>query len=123
MASRPSFTRTTTHKVLNGLDETGKLFLTPRLMYAAVQILKGLDNKEMAKEMGVSVRTAKAYCNQLYQAFGITSGVKRVKLVVILFRNRIQLENMILEATKVKAILDHPETLPEIIGQRIYHGA
>jgi DNA-binding NarL/FixJ family response regulator len=46
------------------------------------------SNADMAKDLGVSRRTIKSDMNKLFIRYGITSGVKRVKLAVALFREQ-----------------------------------
>ena len=47
------------------------------------------DNTDIARQLGIAPRTVKACFNHLYLRFGITSGVKRVKLATFLFRSQL----------------------------------
>ena len=49
-----------------------------------------MSNREMATELGIQTRTVKNYLNQMYREYGITSGVRRVKLAVLLFRQQLE---------------------------------
>lgn len=56
-------------------------------------LLQGYNNKSIAKEMGIKIRTVKAYMNRLFLKHSIgKGGVKRVRLVVKLFREQCQKE-------------------------------
>ena len=59
-----------------------------------------MSNREMATELGIQTRTVKNYLHQMYREYGINSGVRRVKLAVLLFRKRLEREGM-------KALRDH----------------
>lgn len=45
-------------------------------------LIKGHSRKEIAKALGISEDTARAYLHRLYIKFGIDEGDKRVKLAV-----------------------------------------
>ena len=63
--------------------------LSPRQAQIADLLLEGCGNsKEIAKELGIKQCTAKAHLNRLYMKYRITSGIKRVKLAVMLYRER-----------------------------------
>lgn len=51
-------------------------------------LLQGCDNGEIAKELKITPRTVKAHFNRLFFRFGIKDGIKRVKLVVLMYRRQ-----------------------------------
>jgi DNA-binding NarL/FixJ family response regulator len=51
-------------------------------------LLAGCGNKEISKELHIASRTVKAILNKLFMRFGITDGIKRVKLAAMLYRER-----------------------------------
>ena len=63
--------------------------LTGREQQVANLLLEGCENTDIARQLGIAPRTVKAYFNRLYLRFGITSGVKRVKLATFLFRSQL----------------------------------
>jgi hypothetical protein len=52
-------------------------------------LLQGCDNAEIANELKMARRTVKARFNRLFLRFGITEGIKRVKLAVLLYRRQL----------------------------------
>lgn len=62
--------------------------LSPKETQIIDLLLKGYKNAEIAKELNMAMRTVKAHFNRLYMRFGITDGIKRVKLVVLMYRER-----------------------------------
>jgi hypothetical protein len=60
--------------------------LGPREQQIADLLLQGCDNAEMAKQLGMAKRTVKAHFNRLFLRFGISGGIKRVKLATLLYR-------------------------------------
>src|SRR5229473_6771409 len=60
-------------------------------------LLQGCDNEEIAKQLNMARRTVKAYFNRLFLRFGITTGIKRVKLATLLYRRQLCLEKSIRE--------------------------
>lgn len=66
--------------------------LGPREQQVADLLLQGCDNNEIAKELKMARRTVKAHFNRMYSRFGITSGIKRVKLATLLYRKHLGLE-------------------------------
>src|SRR5438309_5369331 len=52
-------------------------------------LLEGCDNAEIAGQLRIAQRTVKAYFNRLFLRFGITSGIKRVKLATFMYRSRL----------------------------------
>ncbi len=66
--------------------------LGPREQQIAELLLQGCDNTEIAKQLNMARRTVKAHFNRLFLRFGITSGIKRVKLATILYRRQLCLQ-------------------------------
>ena len=62
--------------------------LGPREQQIVDLLLQGCDNAEIAKELKMARRTVKAHFNRLFLRFGITSGIKRVKLATLLYRRQ-----------------------------------
>lgn len=60
------------------------LGLEGRANEVAIRLLHGYDNKEIAKELGCSLRTIKSHTSRLYLRFGILKGYKRAVLAVML---------------------------------------
>ena len=63
--------------------------LTRREQQVVNLLLEGCENTDIARQLGIAPRTVKACFNHLYLRFGITSGVKRVKLATFLFRSQL----------------------------------
>ncbi len=63
--------------------------LTRREQQIVDLLLEGCDNAEIAGQLRIARRTVKAYFNRLFLRFGITSGIKRVKLATFLYRSRL----------------------------------
>jgi len=55
-------------------------------------LLQGCDNTEIARSLNMAERTVKAHFNRLFLRFGITDGIKRVKLATLLYRRQLWLE-------------------------------
>jgi DNA-binding CsgD family transcriptional regulator len=55
-------------------------------------LLQGCDNADIAKQLNMARRTVKAHFNRLFLRFGISSGIKRVKLATLLYRRQQWLE-------------------------------
>lgn len=62
--------------------------LAPVEQKLAELLLQGCDNLTIARELKVARRTVKAYFNRLFVRFGITGGIKRVKLATLLYRRK-----------------------------------
>ena len=60
-------------------------------------LLQGCDNDEIARQLHMARRTVKAHFNRLFLRFGITSGIKRVKLATLLYRRQLCLEANVTE--------------------------
>ena len=62
--------------------------LSPRETQVIDLLLQGCDNAEIASELNLTTRTVKAHFNRIFLRFGITGGVKRVKLATMLYREQ-----------------------------------
>ncbi len=51
-------------------------------------LLQGCDNAEIASQLKMARRTVKMHFSRLFLRFGITSGIKRVKLATLLYRRQ-----------------------------------
>ena len=60
--------------------------LTARDKQITDLLLQGCESKDIATELHITIRTVKAHFTNLYRQFGITDGIKRVKLAVMLYR-------------------------------------
>src|SRR6266568_3025742 len=63
--------------------------LTRREQQIVNLLLEGCGNAEIAGQLRIAQRTVKAYFNRLFSRFGITSGIKRVKLATFMYRSRL----------------------------------
>lgn len=87
------------------------VLLTPRQQQIADLLLQGCSNVEIAEMLKMKRRTVKAHFNRLFLQFGITDGIKRVKLATLLYRSQ-----LILEANAAEAALitnQNRESLPK----------
>ena len=66
--------------------------LGPREQQIVELLLQGCDNAEIATQLNMAMRTVKAHFNRLFLRFGITSGIKRVKLATLLYRREVCLQ-------------------------------
>jgi DNA-binding NarL/FixJ family response regulator len=62
--------------------------LSPRERQVADLLLEGCDNAEIAKKLKMARRKVKAHFNRMFIRFGIRDGIKRVKLLVMIYRAR-----------------------------------
>jgi DNA-binding NarL/FixJ family response regulator len=62
--------------------------LGPRERQIIELLLLGCDNAEIARELKMAPRTVKAHFNRLYLRFGISDGIKRVKLATLMYRRQ-----------------------------------
>jgi len=62
--------------------------LRPREQQVVELLLQGCDNAEIASQLKMALRTVKMHFNRLFLRFGITSGIKRVKLATLLYRRQ-----------------------------------
>src|SRR6516162_11267038 len=63
--------------------------LRPKEQQVVELLLQGCDNDEISKQLHMARRTVKAHFNRLFLRFGITGGVKRVKLATLLYRRQL----------------------------------
>src|SRR6478752_850811 len=68
-------------------DQTVRL--GPREQQIVELLLQGCDNAEIATQLNMARRTVKSHFNRLFLRFGITGGVKRVKLATLLYRRQL----------------------------------
>jgi DNA-binding NarL/FixJ family response regulator len=73
-----------------GGTATGMRGLTRRELQVVDLLLEGCENTDIARRLGIANRTVKACFNRLYLRFGITSGIKRVKLATLLYRRQLR---------------------------------
>src|SRR5580698_5864562 len=69
--------------------------LGPREQEIVDLLLQGCGNTEIASVIGMNRRTVKAHFNRLFAKFGISGGIKRVKLATLLYRRQLCLENSV----------------------------
>jgi DNA-binding NarL/FixJ family response regulator len=72
--------------------------LTPREQQIVELLLQGCGNDEIARQLHMARRTVKAHFHRLFLRFGITSGIKRVKLATLLYRGQLRLEANVTES-------------------------
>src|SRR3981189_2945698 len=63
--------------------------LGPREQQIVELLLQGCDNAEIARQLNMARRTVKAHFNRLFLRFGISGGIKRVKLATLLYRRQL----------------------------------
>src|ERR1700745_2131930 len=61
-------------------------------------LLQGCDNDEIARQRKRARCPVKAHFTRLFLRFGITSGIKRVKLATLLYRRQLCLEGNVTES-------------------------
>jgi len=71
-----------------GLMKEQTVRLGPREQQIVELLLQGCDNAEIASQLKMARRTVKAHFNRLFLRFGITGGIKRVKLATLLYRRQ-----------------------------------
>src|SRR5216683_2037909 len=69
--------------------------LTRREQQIVDLLLEGCDDAEIAGQLRIARRTVKAHFNRLFLRFGITSGIKRVKLATLLYRRQLCLQTTV----------------------------
>ena len=74
--------------------------LRPREQQVVELLLQGCDNDEISKQLHMARRTVKAHFNRLFARFGISGGVKRVKLATLLYRRQLWSAGKISEPTQ-----------------------
>ena len=62
------------------------LKIDPRERQVIDLLMAGCCNKEISKELHIASRTVKTILKNLFMRFGITDGIKRVKLAALLYR-------------------------------------
>jgi DNA-binding NarL/FixJ family response regulator len=62
------------------------LKIDPRERQVTDLLMAGCCNKEISKELHIALRTVKTILKNLFMRFGITDGIKRVKLAALLYR-------------------------------------
>src|ERR1700749_381600 len=88
--------------------------LGPREQQVVELLLQGCDNAEIASQLKMARRTVKAHFNRLFLRFGITNGIKRVKLATLLYRRQLCLQSSVTEhATPAKGSTASSNSLPK----------
>src|SRR5580704_11639935 len=77
----------------DGIPDTRLVSLGPREQQIVDLLLQGCGNTEIADIVGMNRRTVKAHFNRLFVKFGISGGIKRVKLATLLYRRQLCLES------------------------------
>src|ERR1700734_772991 len=88
--------------------------LGPREQQIVELLLQGCDNAEIASQLKMARRTVKAHFNRLFLRFGITDGIKRVKLATLLYRRQtcLQMDAMV-PASRVNGSAESSNSLPK----------
>jgi DNA-binding NarL/FixJ family response regulator len=76
--------------------------LGPRERQIIELLLLGCDNAEIARELKMAHRTVKAHFNRLYLRFGISDGIKRVKLATLMYRRQATQQVNVMETVSTK---------------------
>src|ERR1700751_6016605 len=87
--------------------------LGPRERQVIELLLQGCDNAEIASQLKMARRTVKAHFNRLFLRFGITDGIKRVKLATLFNRRQSRLHRDGMEPmfpTNVKNVIQLIDT-------------
>jgi DNA-binding NarL/FixJ family response regulator len=71
--------------------------LGPRERQIVELLLQGCVNAEIARELKMAPRTVKVHFNRLYLRFGISDGIKRVKLATLMYRRQIPQQMNVME--------------------------
>jgi DNA-binding NarL/FixJ family response regulator len=83
--------------------------LGPREQQVIQLLLQGCDNAEIASQLKMAPRTVKAHFNRLFLRFGITDGIKRVKLAMLLYRRQSSLQSDAIRPTFQMSVKEsHP---------------
>jgi len=90
--------------------------LGPREQQITELLLQGCDNSEIAGQLQMARRTVKAHFNRLFMRFGITGGIKRVKLATMLYRRQICSEESVLA-------VEHPAQLNNGLSSSLHKGS
>lgn len=86
VSTTPSRARQSKNEVDEMKEQTVRL--GPREQQIVDLLLQGCDNAEIATQLNMARRTVKAHFNRLFLRFGITGGIKRVKLATLLYRRQ-----------------------------------
>jgi DNA-binding NarL/FixJ family response regulator len=78
--------------------------LGPREQQIVDLLLQGCDNAEIATQLNMARRTVKAHFNRLFLRFGITGGIKRVKLATLLYRRQACLQTNAMETVSQMSV-------------------
>lgn len=84
------------------------IHLRPREQQIVELLLQGCDNDEIARQLNTARRTVKAHFHRLFLRFGITGGIKRVKLATLLYRGQLGLEANVTESELL--VSERPES-------------
>src|SRR5579872_279395 len=88
--------------------------LGPREQQIVELLLQGCDNAEIASQLNMARRTVKAHFNRLFLRFGITGGIKRVKLATLLYRRQTCLQPNVMETvSQVSVSTESSSSLPK----------
>jgi DNA-binding NarL/FixJ family response regulator len=88
--------------------------LGPREQQIVELLLQGCDNAEIASQLKMARRTVKAHFNRLFLRFGITGGIKRVKLATLLYRRQSCLQvNAMAPVSPVNGSIESSNSLPK----------
>jgi DNA-binding NarL/FixJ family response regulator len=75
--------------------------LGPREQQVVELLLQGCENAEIARELKMAPRTVKAHFNRLFLRFGISCGIKRVKLATLFYRRQLSESMNMVEQRKI----------------------
>ncbi len=78
--------------------------LGPREQQIVELLLQGCDNAEIARQLNMARRTVKAHFNRLFLRFGISGGIKRVKLATLLYRRQLCSQTIVTEAASPASV-------------------
>jgi DNA-binding NarL/FixJ family response regulator len=94
-------------------DQTVRL--GPREQQIVELLLQGADNAEIASQLKMARRTVKAHFNRLFLRFGITGGIKRVKLATLLYRRQeCQQMNGMAPVSQMNVSTESSNSLPKV---------
>jgi DNA-binding NarL/FixJ family response regulator len=107
------------HQLTKGNDQGGKpmkeqaVRLGPREQQIVELLLQGCDNAEIASQLKMARRTVKAHFNRLFLRFGITGGIKRVKLATLLYRRQACQMDGMAPVSQMSANTESSNSLPK----------
>jgi DNA-binding NarL/FixJ family response regulator len=105
--------------IYQGNDQGGKSMkeqavrLGPREQQIVELLLQGCDNAEIASQLKMARRTVKAHFNRLFLRFGITGGIKRVKLATLLYRRQACQMDGMAPVSQMSANTESSNSLPK----------